>query len=456
MMPVSKTLTQFVCQECGHRAPRWTGRCPGCGEWNTFAEEIVQRGGRSAPRQTAGNGTRIAPLSGVDLSRDTRLLSGMQEFDRVVGGGLVPGSVIILGGDPGIGKSTIMLQIADRLHDKPVLYVAGEESPKQIKLRSERLALERSDNILVYPETDLFLVQRAIEAETPGVVIVDSIQTMQHPDLQSVPGTVGQLRECTAGLIKIAKKLSLPLILIGHVTKEGMLAGPKAIEHMVDAVLQFEGDRHYAYRILRALKNRYGSTNEIGIFEMHEKGLAEVQNPSRVFLSERKTGGAGSVVVPTIEGSRPILIEVQSLVSTSNYGMPQRTTSGFDQKRLALLLAVLEKRMGYRLGAQDVFVNIAGGMRIDEPAVDLAVAIAVVSSFRDAPVDPYTVAIGETGLGGEIRGVSQIEQRLYEAQKLGFNRAIVPRSNVRDSSFTGKVELIPVDRIDEAIDSAVR
>ncbi len=453
---MAKTVTQFVCQECGYSVPRWTGKCPGCGEWNTLSEEIVVRGDRKKKQAGPVERNTVAPLSTVDLQYDQRIQSGLQEFDRVVGGGLVPGAVVILGGDPGIGKSTLMLQIADLLFKKSVLYVAGEESPKQIKLRSDRLSLEHPDNIFIYPETDLFLVQRAIEVESPGVVIVDSIQTMQHPELQSVPGTVGQLRETTAGLMKIAKKLSIPVILIGHVTKEGMLAGPKAVEHMVDAVLQFEGDRHYAYRILRALKNRYGSTNEIGIFEMHEKGLVEVKNPSRVFLSERKSEAAGSAVVPTIEGTRPILIEVQSLVSSTNYGMPQRTTSGFDQKRLALLLAVLEKRMGYRLGAQDVFVNIAGGIRIDEPAVDLAVAIAVVSSFRDMPIDARTVVIGEVGLGGEIRGVNQLEQRLHEAQKLGFTQAVIPRSNIREHNFSGTVELIPVERIDEAIDSVVR
>ena len=453
---MAKTVTQFVCQECGYGVPRWTGKCPNCGEWNTLSEEVVSRTERKKKPASPAEKNTVSPLSTVDLRHDQRIVSGLQEFDRVVGGGLVPGAVIILGGDPGIGKSTLMLQIADLLHKKSVLYVAGEESPKQIKLRSDRLALTHPDNIFIYPETDLFLVQRAIEVESPGAVIVDSIQTMQHPELQSVPGTVGQLRETTAGLMKIAKKLSVPVILIGHVTKEGMLAGPKAVEHMVDAVLQFEGDRHYAYRILRALKNRYGSTNEIGIFEMHEKGLVEVKNPSRVFLSERKSGAAGSTVVPTIEGTRPILIEVQSLVSSTSYGMPQRTTSGFDQKRLALLLAVLEKRMGYRLGTHDVFVNIAGGIRIDEPAVDLAVAVAVVSSFRDIPIDAHTVVIGEVGLGGEIRGVNQIEQRLYEAQKLGFTHAVVPRSNVRKHNFSGSVELIPVERIDEAIDSVVR
>jgi len=453
---LAKTVTQFVCQNCGYSVPRWTGKCPGCGEWNTLSEEVTTRGDRKTKQQPGVEKNSVSPLSSVDLSHDKRIQSGLQEFDRVVGGGLVPGAMVILGGDPGIGKSTLMLQIADLLNQKTVLYIAGEESPKQIKLRSERLSLQHSDNIFIYPETDLYLVQRAIEVEMPGVVIVDSIQTMQHPELQSVPGTVGQLRESTAGLMKIAKKNSIPIILIGHVTKEGMLAGPKAVEHMVDAVLQFEGDQHYAYRILRALKNRYGSTNEIGIFEMHEKGLVEVKNPSRVFLSERKSGAAGSTVVPTIEGTRPILIEVQSLVSSTSYGMPQRTTSGFDQKRLALLLAVLEKRMGYHLGTQDVFVNIAGGIRIDEPAVDLAVAIAVVSSFRDVPIDARTVVIGEVGLGGEIRGVNQIEQRLYEAQKLGFTGAIVPRSNVRDHNFSGSVELIPVERIDEAIDSVLK
>jgi DNA repair protein RadA/Sms len=454
---VAKTITQYVCQECGYSSPRWTGKCPGCGEWNTLTEEFIRQHDRKKQRtQSTADKSVITTLNTIDMQQDERIRCGLMEFDRVTGGGLVPGAVMILGGDPGIGKSTLMLQVADLLYRNRVLYIAGEESPKQIKLRADRLGLMHPEAVFIYSETDLFLVQRAIETEAPGVVIIDSIQTIQHPDLQSVPGTVAQLREATAGLLKVAKTNSIPIILIGHVTKEGALAGPKAVEHMVDAVLQFEGDRHYAYRILRALKNRYGSTNEIGIFEMHEKGLVEVKNPSRVFLSERKTGTAGSAVVPTIEGTRPILIEVQALVTSTSYGMPQRTPSGFDQRRLALLLAVLEKRMGYHLGSQDVFVNIAGGIRIDEPAVDLAVAIAMVSSFRDLPIDPRTVVIGEIGLGGEIRGVSQIEQRLYEAQKLGFTHAVIPRSNMREHSFSGKVELIAVERIDEAIDSVVR
>ncbi len=449
---MARLVSQFVCQQCGYSVPRWTGKCPGCGEWNTLAEEVIDR--TVIRKEKSGKGVKpsASPLGSVDARDDERLRSGLAEFDRVLGGGLVPGEVIMLGGDPGIGKSTLMLQIADRLHAKKVLYVAGEESPKQIKLRADRLAIGHPESIFVFPETDLFLIQQVIEAEAPGVVIVDSIQTVQHPDLQSIPGSVGQLREATAWLIKLAKKNSIPIILVGHVTKEGVIAGPKAVEHMVDAVLQFEGDKHYAYRILRALKNRFGSTNEIGIFEMHERGLVEVSNPSRVFLSERKSGGSGSAVVPTIEGTRPILIEVQALVTSSSYGVPQRTTSGFDTKRLALLLAVLEKRLGFHLGAQDVFVNIAGGIRIEEPAVDLAVALSVVSSFRNKAVDPETVLIGEIGLGGEIRGVNQLEQRLNEAHKLGFRTAYVPSSNLRKNKFTGAVEIIPVDRIDEVIE----
>jgi DNA repair protein RadA/Sms len=452
---VAKIITQYVCQQCGYSVPRWTGKCPGCGEWNTLSEEIINRTDqRKEKRKSAHKGT-VSSLSSVDLKSDERILSGLPEFDRVLGGGLVPGGVLILGGDPGIGKSTLMLQIADLLHHHKILYVAGEESPRQIKLRAERLKILHPEAIFVLPETDLFMIQQTIETESPGVVIVDSIQTIQHPDLQSIPGSVGQLREATAGFIRIAKKNSIAVILIGHVTKEGIIAGPKAVEHMVDAVLQFEGDKHYVYRILRAQKNRFGSTNEIGIFEMHEEGLVEVSNPSGVFLSERKYGASGSAVVPTIEGTRPILIEVQALVTATNYGMPQRTTSGFDTKRLALLLAVLEKRMGYHLGTQDVFVNIAGGIRIDEPAVDLAVAVAIVSSFRNIPVDPHTAVIGEIGLGGEIRGVNQIEQRLYEAQKLGFKRALVPSSNVRKQTFPGKVQVFPVEHIDDAIEKVI-
>jgi DNA repair protein RadA/Sms len=451
---MSKNLTKYVCQSCGYVSPRWVGKCPNCSEWSTFVEEAVKP--LRASRKT-GVASKIEPVSFDQIEKEDvpRIKTMLNEFDRVLGGGIVPGSLVLLGGDPGIGKSTLMMQLAIALKDQAVLYVTGEESVRQIKIRAERLNAASSKNILLLAETNLDLILDVIESGTPDLVIVDSIQTMFRPGLESAPGSVSQVRESAALLLRLAKTRGIPIFLVGHVTKEGVIAGPKVIEHMVDTVLQFEGEAHYAYRILRALKNRFGSTNEIGIFEMHDTGLREVLNPSEIFLSERNYGASGSTVVASIEGSRPILVEVQALVTPTNYGMPQRTSTGFDYRRLALLLAVLEKRAGMNLGQQDVFVNVAGGIRIDEPAVDLGIAASIASSLRDIPVDSSSVAVGEIGLGGEIRTIGQIEKRVHEAAKLGFKRIIVPQHNLKTLKANGDIEIIGVDRIEKAIETLI-
>ncbi|MEK6571137.1 MAG: DNA repair protein RadA, partial [Bacteroidota bacterium] len=391
----------------------------------------------------------------VDSVDNERIKTGLEEFDRVLGGGIVLGSVCLLGGDPGVGKSTLMMQVASNLKDHVVLYITGEESVKQIKLRSERLHFSPSKNLLLLAETNMEIVSDVIGRGEPDFVIVDSIQTMCRPELESAPGTVSQVRESTALLMKIAKTKGISIFVVGHVTKEGVIAGPRVIEHMVDTVLQFEGERHYSYRILRAVKNRFGSTNEIGIFEMHDTGLREVKNPSEVFLSERSYGTSGSTVVASMEGTRPILVEVQALVTPTTYGMPQRTSTGFDYRRLSLLLAVLEKRVGLHLGSYDVFVNIAGGVRIEEPAVDLGIAVSIASSFRDVPTDSQSVAVGEIGLGGEIRTINQIEKRVLEAKKLGFKRIVVPKNNLRHMKEMDGISLVGVETISQAMEELV-
>ncbi len=449
---MSKTLTKYVCQSCGYVSPRWIGKCPNCSEWNTFVEEAPTP--IKVSRKT-GVASKVQPVTFDQIEKEEiqRIPTAIQEFDRVLGGGIVPGSLILIGGDPGIGKSTLMMQIAIALKNQVILYITGEESVRQIKLRADRFNAGSSKNILLLAETNLDLILDVIEAGTPDMVVVDSIQTMYRPGLESAPGSVSQIRESAALLLRLAKTRGIPVFLVGHVTKEGVIAGPKVIEHMVDTVLQFEGEAHYSYRVLRAIKNRFGSTNEIGIFEMHDTGLREVTNPSEIFLSQRHYGSSGSTVVASIEGSRPILIETQALVTPTNYGMPQRTCTGYDYRRLALLLAVLEKRVGLNLGQQDVFVNIAGGIRIEEPAVDLGIATSITSSLRDIPVDSSSVAVGEIGLGGEIRTIGQIDKRVQEAEKLGFKRIIIPQNNLKNLKRNGEIEIIGVDRIEKAIEA---
>ncbi|MGH2575737.1 MAG: DNA repair protein RadA, partial [Ignavibacteria bacterium] len=374
----------------------------------------------------------------------------VNELDRVLGGGIVSGSVVLVGGDPGIGKSTLMMQISDTLKDKKILYVSGEESQKQIKLRCERLGFT-NDDFYVLTETSLEIIAAVIDKLEPEVVIIDSIQTIYREELESTPGSISQLRECTSAIIQIAKAKSISFFLIGHITKEGMIAGPKVLEHMVDTVLQFEGERTHIYRILRAVKNRFGSTNEIGIFEMTGTGLIEVKNPSEIFLSQRNTDKTGSSVSASMEGTRPILVEVQALVASSGYSVPQRTATGFDYKRLAILIAVLEKKIGLHLSKYDVFLNIAGGIRIDEPSIDLAAAMSICSSFKDSPIDSNMLILGELGLSGEIRTISFIERRIQEAVKLGFKKIVIPKGNLKNLKLNGKIDYIAVESIQDAI-----
>ncbi len=454
---MSKQTIRFACQNCGYVSPRWTGKCPECGEWNSFVEELVEEPRKKQESKGKKSDIQIVPLSEVEVEEGKRITTGIEEFDRVLGGGMMPGSVVLIAGDPGVGKSTLMMQLARDQQLGKILYVTGEESRAQVRVRAQRLGLKELDNFFVLAETDLETVAKAVSDLNPVVLIVDSIQTLYHPEILSAPGSVSQVRECSAKLAQLAKLTGTTVFIIGHVTKDGVAAGPKVLEHIVDAALQLEGERHYTFRILRAYKNRFGSTNEIGIFEMHETGLTEVENPSEIFLSERSYGASGSTVAAAIEGTRPILLEVQALVTPTSYSVPQRTSTGIDYRRLSIILAVVEKRMGIKLGGFDVFLNVAGGVRIDEPAIDLASTISVISSYKDVPVDSSTVVIGEVGLAGEVRGVGQIERRVQEAAKLGFKRAIVPQANfstrsngsIADSKLD--IELLEVRKISEAV-----
>ncbi len=444
---MSKTRIKYVCSNCGYESLKWLGKCPECDDWNTFTEEIIETSRRRVT--TAKTTVSVAKLDEISADKKERIKTGIAEFDRVLGGGLMPGSVILLVGDPGIGKSTLAMQAAAQVSEK-VLYVTGEESDAQIKLRASRLKLD-PDDFYVFPETDLGYIIAAINNVSPAVVVIDSIQTIYRSELENSPGTITQIRECTSLLMEEAKRKHFSVIIIGHVTKEGMVAGPKILEHIVDTVIQFEGDSHHSLRILRAQKNRFGSTNEIGVFDMREDGLHEVLNPSELFLngSERKT--PGSAVTSSIEGTRPILLEVQALVTTSNYGYPQRVTTGFDQRRLSILLAVLEKRAKIKVSANNIFVNMAGGVRINEPAVDLAVCCSIASSLFDKAINNKTVVVGEVGLGGEIRTVNNIEKRIQEAERLGFKRVILPAGNSSGISSTPKIEITPVENLTDAI-----
>lgn len=448
-----KTETKYICQSCGFASLRWLGKCPECSEWNTFVEEITHHDKKKPSHSLKPNGaglSNLIKLSDIDVDEDVRVKIGIQELDRVLGGGIVSGSVVLVGGDPGIGKSTLMVQLADKVKDRKIIYVSGEESQKQIKLRCERLGFA-GDEFYILSETDLAIIAAVVDKVRPDIVIIDSIQTVYRSELESSPGSVSQLRECTAAIIQIAKAKSICFFLIGHITKEGMIAGPKVLEHMVDTVLQFEGERTHAYRILRAVKNRFGSTNEIGVFEMTGMGLIEVKNPSEVFLSQRSMGISGSSVSASIEGTRPILIEVQALVSSSGYSVPQRTATGFDYKRLAILIAVLEKKIGLHLSKYDVFLNIAGGIKIDEPAIDLAAAMSICSSFKDSAIESDMLLLGEIGLSGEIRTISFADRRIQEAAKLGFKKIVLPKSNLKNFKQDGILEYIPVETIQDAI-----
>ena len=445
--------TIFICQNCGFESRKWLGKCPECGEWNSLVEErlLTTKKGRS------GNGFRVREAKAVAYSEiesqdDTRVSSGVTEFDRVLGGGIVPGTLVLLGGDPGIGKSTLMLQVADKLSTagKKVLYVSGEESERQIKLRGERLRIA-APNLLLLPETNLENILREVDRIQPAAIIVDSIQTTFSTEIESAPGSVSQIREVAAQFLLLAKNRGVPVFLIGHVTKEGSIAGPRALEHIVDTVLYFEGERHHNHRIVRATKNRFGAANEVGVFEMTTSGLAPVANPSQMFLAERPADAAGSVVTACIEGTRPMLVEIQALVSTSKYGTGRRMTQGVDQNRVALMIAMLEKRAGMQLLGDDVFVNIAGGLEVDEPAVDLGLVTAIASSFRNQPIDEHTAVFGEVGLTGEIRGSSQASVRAREAQALGFKRIVMPSSNTTGLEKLLGIRVVGVRSVDEAL-----
>lgn len=444
---MKKQKLQFICSNCGYSSLRWLGKCPECETWNSFSEELIEN--KKPNAKQIKNSPIVNPINAITSFEEERIKTGISEFDRVLGGGLIPGSVVLLGGDPGIGKSTLVMQAAAKIKNK-VLYVSGEESSKQIKLRANRLKVN-SPGLFIITETDLNSIIISIRNEEPSVVIIDSIQTMYRNELDNSPGTVTQIRECTSLLMEEAKKRNFAVIIIGHITKEGTIAGPKILEHIVDTVIQFEGESNYSYRILRAQKNRFGSTNEIGIFEMHENGLQEVKNPSEIFLSERDKNNSGSAVTASIEGTRPILLEVQALVTPSNFGNPQRVTTGFDYRRLSMLLAVLEKRVGYRLSAANVFLNMAGGVKIFEPAVDLAVCCSIASSMKDIVVNKDIVIVGEVGLGGEVRSISNIEKRIYEAEKLGFDKIIIPKNNIKGIKLNVNIKIVGVDSVNEAI-----
>lgn len=441
----------FVCQSCGNESLRWMGRCPDCGEWNSLVEEQVVPKSASEKIRKNLNSEPVA-LNKIELAHEHRLLSKSNEFNRVLGGGIVPGSLLLIGGEPGIGKSTLMLQEAVRFarQDFEVLYISGEESTTQTKIRAARLGLN-SEFLFILAETNIEDIIENIERLKPKLIIVDSIQTVYNPNFQSAPGSVSQVRECALQFLKIAKSNHVPIFLIGHVTKEGYLAGPKVLEHMVDTLLFFEGDREHFFRLVRAVKNRFGSTNEIGVFEMTEKGMQEVPNPSAIFLSERTQNSPGSGVVCLMEGTRPILVEIQALASSTSYGLPQRNTTGVDSKRLAMLLAVLEKRIGLRLGTYDVFVNAVGGVKINETSADLGIVAAIASSLKNRVILPHAILIGEVGLGGEIRAVSRIEMRIHEAKKLGFTSCILPKLNLKSLNKKIDIELTGVESVAQAL-----
>ena len=449
--------TVYVCQKCGHQSRKWLGKCPDCGEWNTFVEERARVAAKKEGMASRGGFSlrEVKPVAYAEIESqdDARVSSGIEEFDRVLGGGVVPGSLILIGGDPGIGKSTLLLEVADKLSEtgQTVLYVSGEESERQIKMRGERLGIAAT-NLYLLPETNLENIFDTIERMNPDAVIVDSIQTVFSSNIESAPGSVSQVREVAGKFLLLAKNRTIPVFLIGHVTKEGSIAGPKALEHIVDTVLYFEGERHYNHRIVRAVKNRFGAANEVGVFEMTGAGLIAVANPSEMFLQERPVGVAGSVVTACMEGTRPVLVEIQALVSGSKYGTGRRMTQGVDANRVSLLIAMLEKRVGLHLLGDDVFVNIAGGLEVDEPAADLGVVAAIASSFKNAPIDAHTAVFGEVGLTGEVRGAMQAQARTREAQTLGFKKIIMPASNTAGLERLLGLRVVGVRSVEEALD----
>ncbi len=451
---LAKTKSAYFCQNCGYESAKWLGKCPSCNQWNTFVEEVIDKGSAKVPTWSSATGTQRLnkpnKVEEIQSATEERTTTGDAELDRVLGGGLVAGSVILIGGEPGIGKSTLMLQLALNVSGRKILYVSGEESEQQIKMRAERITNTPKANCYILTETSTQNIFKQIEQLEPEIVIVDSIQTLHSAHIESTPGSVSQVRECTAELLRFAKETNTPVFLIGHITKDGAIAGPKILEHMVDTVLQFEGDRHHVYRILRSIKNRFGAAAELGIYAMQSNGLREVSNPSEILLSQRDEELSGITIGATLEGARPMLIETQALVSVSAYGTPQRSATGFDTKRMNMLLAVLEKRCGFRLSSKDVFLNIAGGIKVEDPAIDLAIMAAIISSHEDISIPSKICFAAEVGLSGEIRAVNRIEQRISEAEKLGFEKIFISSYNtkgiVRDKF---KIEIITVSKIEE-------
>ena len=449
---MAKIKTKYVCQSCGYETAEWLGKCPECTKWNTFVEEIDQKSTKKEVFIIDKSSSKPVSINSIESKEEERFTTDINELDRVLGGGIVKGSLVLVGGDPGIGKSTLLIQVSSNVANlgKTVLYITGEESESQIKMRAKRLGIN-SENLYIFAENNLSIIESYLESVNPELIILDSIQTVFSPEISSAPGTVSQIKEGTSKFMKISKKMGISTFIVGHVTKEGSLAGPKLLEHMVDTVLYFEGERYNTYRLVRAVKNRFGSTNELGVFEMRDLGLVELDNPSKILISEKPKDVAGSVIISTVEGTRPMLLELQALVSPTSFGIPKRTSTGVDYNRVGMLLAVLEKRVGLQIQNQDVYINIVGGIKINEPSIDLGIAISVASSFRNIPIDEDIAVTGEVGLTGEVRAVSFIEKRIAECKKLGFKKIVVPRSNYDVVKETKGIEIWPVDNLRQAI-----
>ncbi|HBF4439259.1 TPA: DNA repair protein RadA [Clostridioides difficile] len=449
---MAKIKTKYVCQSCGYETAKWLGKCPECTKWNTFVEEVDQKNTKKEVFIIDKSSSKPVSINSIESKEEERFTTDINELDRVLGGGIVKGSLVLVGGDPGIGKSTLLIQVSSNVANlgKTVLYITGEESESQIKMRAKRLGIN-SENLYIFAENNLSIIESYLESVNPELIILDSIQTVFSPEISSAPGTVSQIKEGTSKFMKISKKMGISTFIVGHVTKEGSLAGPKLLEHMVDTVLYFEGERYNTYRLVRAVKNRFGSTNELGVFEMRDLGLVELDNPSKILISEKPKDVAGSVIISTVEGTRPMLLELQALVSPTSFGIPKRTSTGVDYNRVGMLLAVLEKRVGLQIQNQDVYINIVGGIKINEPSIDLGIAISVASSFRNIPIDEDIAVTGEVGLTGEVRAVSFIEKRIAECKKLGFKKIVVPRSNYDVIKDTKGIEIWPVDNLRQAI-----
>lgn len=451
---MAKIKTKYVCQECGYENSKWLGKCPECSKWNTFVEEIEEKTSKSNKEVFVIDKSSSRPLNinSIETIKEQRFSTCINELDRVLGGGVVKGSLVLVGGDPGIGKSTLLIQVSSNVANsgKKVLYISGEESASQIKMRAQRLGI-KSDNLYIFAENNLSIIEAHLESVNPDLIILDSIQTVFSPEITSAPGTVSQIKEGTSRFMKISKKMGISTFVVGHVTKEGALAGPKVLEHMVDTVLYFEGERFNTYRLIRAVKNRFGSTNELGVFEMREVGLVEVENPSKILIAEKPKDVAGSIIISTVEGTRPMLLELQALASPTSFGIPKRTATGVDYNRVSLLMAVLEKRVGMQIQNQDIYINVVGGIKINEPSIDLGIVMAIASSFRNIPIDGNVAITGEVGLTGEVRAVSFIEKRIAECKKLGFTKIVIPKSNYEAVKGVKGIEICPVDSVRQAI-----